>query len=130
MGFNFFSNNNAQKDDSVKNIREKNITLNFDAFEIPITARINGAKYGNVSGEETMLDEIVINSLFNDIEIAFNKNYSKYFPKPKKIFIELNGEDSTRNNVANGIVSKIKNSDGSLYNEIAHLKNRIKNSPL
>lgn len=111
MGFNFFSNNNAQKDDSVKNIREKNITLNFDAFEIPITARINGAKYGNVSGEETMLDEIVINSLFNDIEIAFNKNYSKYFPKPKKIFIELNGEDSTRNNVANGIVSKIKNSD-------------------
>ena len=111
MGFNFFSNNNAQKDDSVKNIREKNITLNFDAFEIPITARINGAKYGNVSGEETLLDEIVINSLFNDIEIAFNKNYSKYFPKPKKIFIELNGEDSTSKNVANGIVSKIKSSD-------------------
>lgn len=111
MGFNFFSNNNAQKDDSIKNIREKNITLNFDAFEIPITARINGAKYGNVSGEEMMLDEIVINSLFNDIEIAFNKNYSKYFPKPKKIFIELNGEDSRSKNVANGIVSKIKNSD-------------------
>lgn len=97
MGFNFFSSDSKQDDTSVKNIREKNITINFDAFEIPITARINGAKYGNVSGEETMLDEIIINSLFHDIEVAFTKNHSKYFAKPKKVYIELNGSNFSNN---------------------------------
>ena len=74
----------------IEKVVKKDVSISFDALQVPIKARINGAQYGTVDGKEKLLDEIIINNLFGEISASFNRNYSKYFPKAQSIYIEVN----------------------------------------
>lgn len=83
----------GKKKSEVENITKKNITIPFEGFSTKMKVRINGALYGTVDGEEILLDDQIINSLFERIAYDFEHNNSKYFPQPKDVYIELNPVD-------------------------------------
>jgi len=83
----------GKKKSDVENITKKNITIPFDSFSTKMKVRINGAQYGTVDGKEILLDDQIINSLFERIAYDFEHNNSKYFPQPKSVYIELNPVD-------------------------------------
>ncbi len=72
------------------NITKKNITIPFNSFSTKMKVRINGAQYGTLDGKELLLDEQIINTLFERIASDFEHNNSKYFPQPQNVYIELN----------------------------------------
>ena len=107
---------NTPKKGNVEKITERNITIPFESFSTKIKARINGAKYGTVDGKEELLDEQIINTLFERIASAFAYNNSKYFPQPKSVYIELNpvnspDKDSSNSSINNTVSNGSKEED-------------------
>lgn len=83
-----------KKKSEIENITKKNITIPFDSFSTKMKVHINGAQYGTLDGKEILLDDQIINTLFERIAYDFEHNNSKYFPQPKKVYIELNPIES------------------------------------
>lgn len=85
----------GKKKSDIENVTKKDITIPFDGFSTKMQVRINGAQYGTLDGKEILLDDQVINSLFEQIASDFEHNNSKYFPQPKSVYIELNPKSSS-----------------------------------
>lgn len=88
----------GKKKNDVENITKKNITIPFNSFSTKMKVRINGAQYGTVDGKEILLDDQIINTLFERIASDFDHNNSKYFPQPEYVYIELNPDVPLDNN--------------------------------
>ena len=84
----------GKKTNNIENVTKKDITISFDNFSTRMKVRINGAQYGTLDGKEILLDDQIINSLFEHIASDFDHTNSKYFPQPKSVYIELNPKDS------------------------------------
>ena len=126
MGF-FGTKKKDAETNQIKDITAKNITIPFDSFSTKMLVRINGAQYGTLDGKEILLDEQIINSLFEHIASEFQHNNSKYFPQPKKVYIELNPKDSSVNpqkvaddaDVTNNTEESQKDPDYELFRPIS-----------
>ncbi|MBR1373778.1 ATP-binding protein [bacterium] len=88
----------GKKKNDVENITKKNITIPFNSFSTKMTVRIKGAQSGTVDGKEILLDDQIINTLFERIASDFDHNNSKYFPQPEYVYIELNPDVPLDNN--------------------------------
>lgn len=87
----------GKKTSNIENVKKRDITISFDNFSTKMKVRINGAQYGTLDGKEILLDDQIINSLFESIASDFDHNNSKYFPQPKNVYIELNTTTSANN---------------------------------
>lgn len=73
-----------------KNITRKDLFVSKKSFDKKLDIEIHGVKYGEINGQEIMLDETIVKSFIDSLVYSCKKNTSKYFEYPKKIIVYEN----------------------------------------
>jgi SpoVK/Ycf46/Vps4 family AAA+-type ATPase len=103
----------------LKNITTKDLTKTFNLSGTNLDIEIKDAMYGELNGEEILLDEIPVENRIKELISTLSKTTSKYNKMPKKIVIynERISENISENSNNQEQLSKENNKqDASLFN--------------
>lgn len=103
----------------LKNITTKNISKTFNVKGTNIDIEIKGVMYGDVNGNEELLDKSSVRDRMNELVHALSKTTTKYNKMPQKIVVyneRINDDIANNSNNQEQLSKENNKQDANLFN--------------